>query len=289
MWRERQLSEVAVVGAGRSACEHGRARVARGLLCSAIVRPMTLLLVPVLAVASGCARSGTERLRTVDSGAERRDSGVAANDSGVLDSGVFADAATALDAGTESRCAQLSQADCESGAGPNCLPRYCDNCGTDRYVSCAAPGDPPPACPDVDCQCEIRTDPNQCAGDGQCRWQACPGCAGDPGFAACVGMEEMIGCPPVLCPPECAELDEPDCAADARCHRVFSDDDPACLCDASGCCTSFLRCADAPLALCTPQPLTCRRPEPFCVAPYTVSYDGMGCYEGCALMGDCAP
>ena len=76
-----------------------------------------------------------------------------------------------------------------------------------------------------------------------------------------------------------------ECDSRSDCHSVFQDPG-TCGCAPAGCCMQFNRCADGGRANCT-GPVACMAPQPFCQAPYALSYTGV-CYEGCVLQSECA-
>jgi hypothetical protein len=75
------------------------------------------------------------------------------------------------------------------------------------------------------------------------------------------------------------------CDSRSDCHSVFVDPG-TCGCAAAGCCAHFDRCADVGHANCS-GPVACMAPQPFCEAPYVLSYTGV-CYEGCVRQSECA-
>ena len=76
------------------------------------------------------------------------------------------------------------------------------------------------------------------------------------------------------------------CDASADCHSVFQDPG-TCGCAAPGCCAKFQRCSAGKKANCK-GPVACLVAQPFCEAPYVLSYIN-ACYEGCVRATDCAP
>jgi hypothetical protein len=119
----------------------------------------------------------------------------------------------------------------------------------------------------------------------------CPGCT--PGSGSCFAG----GCPAVACPPpDAGTIDAPSgscdqvttqAACDGRsdCHSVFVDPG-TCGCAAAGCCARFSRCAGGATANCS-GPALCYMAQPFCEAPYVLSYTG-SCYEGCVRQSECS-
>jgi hypothetical protein len=131
------------------------------------------------------------------------------------------------------------------------------------------------------------TDAGQCPA-GQ-MW--CPGCT--PGTGSCFAG----GCPASACPPpDAGTNDAPSgscdqvttqAACDSRsdCHSVFVDPG-TCGCALAGCCAHFNRCAGGGHADCS-GPALCKMAQPFCEAPYVLSYTG-SCYEGCVHQSACS-
>jgi len=78
---------------------------------------------------------------------------------------------------------------------------------------------------------------------------------------------------------------EAECDGRGDCHSVFVDPG-TCGCAAAGCCAHFSRCADGGRANCS-GPATCLAPQPFCEAPYVLSYVS-NCFEGCVRQSECA-
>jgi hypothetical protein len=128
-----------------------------------------------------------------------------------------------------------------------------------------------------------------CATDaGACpagqRW--CPGCT--PGTGSCGDV-----CPAIACPApdagtsaSCSQVTtQTECDGRSDCHSVFVDPG-TCGCAAAGCCAHFNRCAEGGHANCS-GPVACMAPQPFCEAPYVLSYTGV-CYEGCVRQSECA-
>ena len=130
----------------------------------------------------------------------------------------------------------------------------------------------------------------------------CEGCT--PGTGSCAAT-----CPSLVCPGPDAGCTGSGCSRDARandeplgscsqvttqtecdsrndCHSVFVDPG-TCGCAGAGCCAHFSRCADGANANCS-GPALCKMAQPFCEAPYVLSYTG-NCYEGCVLQSKCAP
>ena len=79
-----------------------------------------------------------------------------------------------------------------------------------------------------------------------------------------------------------------ECDARSDCHSVFTDPHN-CGCSAAGCCTEFRRCAEGGKANCAkPVTIACMIAEPFCEAPYILSFTAL-CYDGCVRKTECAP
>jgi len=120
------------------------------------------------------------------------------------------------------------------------------------------------------CGCDGKTYPSDCdrqvAGVSKKSDGACP--TTDAAVATCSQVTTQAGC---------------DGRSD--CHSVFADPG-TCGCASAGCCARFSRCADGGRANCT-GPVACMAPQPFCEAPYVLSYTGV-CYEGCVLQSECA-
>ena len=159
------------------------------------------------------------------------------------------------------------------------------------------------------CGCDGKTYGNDCdrkaAGvtkksDGACatadggvcptgqRW--CPGCT--PGMGSCSVVCSAIACPAPdagtgdVASASCGQVTtQTECDARSDCHSVFVDPG-TCGCAAAGCCAHFNRCADGGHANCS-GPVACMAPQPFCEAPYVLSYTGV-CYEGCVRQSECA-
>jgi len=247
------------------------------------------MLAIVVAVAA-CSQSPTsalnpDRLRDVgsattdgglnDTGWAPRDTGVAARDTGVQ----------ALDAGSVT-CTSLSEQQCANANG--CAPHYCAGCDDQMYMGCTEVGQAVPGCPPIWCpECRDFGSAAECGAVDNCWWHDCPGCNGERLGGACLDDTAVPPpCPGIACPP-CDLFDETQCIRNSGCHAVYTEVNPACLCDAPGCCNTFERCAEGGQADCT-SGATCRRREPICEGPYTVAYEN-SCYEGCVRAVDCAP
>lgn len=187
-------------------------------------------------------------------------------------------------------CATLAQDTCAAAA--HCAPHSCPGCFDETiFVGCLPlVGDgAAPACPEIDCPACSDLEENMCNDVGACNATYCLDCDGNQFFTACSDAGTISPCPDIVCPEDrCQFHDEASCAADPECHRVFTEQSPACDCQSPGCCQEFERCAVGGKANCSDDELACRAREPLCEGPYVVSYEGF-CYEGCVLREDCDP
>lgn len=247
------------------------------------MRAWSLLLIGLALVA--CDTASTDFLSTRSSNA----TDASAGDIGGGDVGEVAADAEPRDAqpadGGFMPCTALDEAACRGRA--DCLAKSCSTCDGVAFVGCLDPIDdfpcPRPACP----PCDGFSTEAACGEWPYCEWQPCPDCGGTSplsGFCYQQG-ESPPTCPAIVCPP-CHVVREQICVVRTDCHAVFSGPQE-CPCDAPGCCSEFLFCAEGPATCSAIGPITCLIPPLRCEGPYTIGFVP-ACFEGCVLRRECS-